>query len=85
MIGKDRIMIYGPKTDGTYVVEFRTPPKDPRAEVLSERMPLVLFVPMLPADGEALAMSQGASRAPPALCQELAVGRKKTAVKFWFF
>jgi hypothetical protein len=22
--GKNRIMIYGPKTDGTYVVEFRT-------------------------------------------------------------
>jgi hypothetical protein len=24
MIGKNRIMIYGPKRDGTYVVEFRT-------------------------------------------------------------
>ena len=24
MTGKNRIMIYGPKTDGTYVVEFRT-------------------------------------------------------------
>jgi hypothetical protein len=24
MIGKNRIMIYGPKEDGTYVVEFRT-------------------------------------------------------------
>jgi hypothetical protein len=23
-IGKNRIMIFGPKTDGTYVVEFRT-------------------------------------------------------------
>jgi hypothetical protein len=23
-VGKDRIMIYGPKDDGTYVVEFRT-------------------------------------------------------------
>jgi hypothetical protein len=23
-MGKKRIMIYGPKTDGTYVVEFRT-------------------------------------------------------------
>jgi hypothetical protein len=22
--GKDQIMIFGPKTDGTYVVEFRT-------------------------------------------------------------
>ena len=24
MTGKDRIMIYGPKDDGTYVIEFRT-------------------------------------------------------------
>ena len=24
MTGKNRTMIYGPKTDGTYVVEFRT-------------------------------------------------------------
>jgi Protein of unknown function (DUF2971) len=24
MIGKNRIMIYGPKTDGTYIVQFRT-------------------------------------------------------------
>jgi hypothetical protein len=24
MTGKSRIMIYGPKNDGTYVVEFRT-------------------------------------------------------------
>jgi hypothetical protein len=24
MTGKNRIMIYGPKTDGTYIVEFRT-------------------------------------------------------------
>jgi hypothetical protein len=24
MTGKNRIMIYGPKTDGTYVVGFRT-------------------------------------------------------------
>jgi hypothetical protein len=23
-VGKNRIMIFGPKTDGTYVVEFRT-------------------------------------------------------------
>jgi hypothetical protein len=31
MPGKNRIMIYGPKNDGTYVVEFKT------AEGLSER------------------------------------------------
>jgi hypothetical protein len=24
MTGKNRIMIYGPKNDGTYVIEFRT-------------------------------------------------------------
>jgi hypothetical protein len=24
MTGKNRIMIYGPKNDGTYIVEFRT-------------------------------------------------------------
>jgi hypothetical protein len=24
MTGKNRIMIYGPKGDGTYVIEFRT-------------------------------------------------------------
>jgi hypothetical protein len=24
MAGKNRIMIYGPKTDGTYVIEFKT-------------------------------------------------------------
>jgi hypothetical protein len=41
--GRNRIMIYGPKTDGTYVVEFRTAegevlaisvPADPRAQAL---------------------------------------------------
>jgi hypothetical protein len=26
--GKNRIMIYGPKNDGTYVVEFRTSSSD---------------------------------------------------------
>ena len=28
MTGKNRIMIYGPKDDGTYVVEFRTSGND---------------------------------------------------------
>jgi hypothetical protein len=41
--GKNRIMIYGPKTDGRYVVKFRTAAsagdlgagwRDPRAQVL---------------------------------------------------
>jgi hypothetical protein len=29
--GKDRIMIYGPKEDGTYVVEFKTATGQARA------------------------------------------------------
>jgi hypothetical protein len=56
MIGKNRIMIYGPKTDGTYVVEFRTAEGDvlaisvPRTETavmryFQERMPYGLYVP----------------------------------------
>jgi hypothetical protein len=54
--GKNRIMIYGPKNDGTYVVEFRTGAGDvlaisiPRTETavirhFQERMPYGLFVP----------------------------------------
>jgi hypothetical protein len=56
MTGKNRIMIYGPKNDGTYVVEFRTAPGEalaisiPRTETavvrhFQERMPYGLFVP----------------------------------------
>jgi hypothetical protein len=55
MIGKNRIMIYGPKEDGTYVVEFRTSEGDvlaisiPRGEAgvirhFQERMPYGLSV-----------------------------------------
>jgi hypothetical protein len=54
--GKNRIMIFGPKEDGTYVVEFRTAEGDalaisiPRTETavirhFQERMPYGLFVP----------------------------------------
>jgi hypothetical protein len=54
--GKNRIMIFGPKNDGTYVVEFRTSEGDvlaisiPRTETavirhFQERMPYGLFVP----------------------------------------
>jgi hypothetical protein len=55
--GKNRIMIFGPKTDGTYVVEFRTAPgarrwpfSIPRTETavirhFHERIPYGLFVP----------------------------------------
>jgi hypothetical protein len=53
---KNRIMIFGPETDGTYVVEFRTSEGDvlaisiPRTETavirhFQERMPYGLFVP----------------------------------------
>jgi hypothetical protein len=52
-------MIYGPKTDGTYVVEFRTAEGEslaisiPRTETavirhFQERMPHGLFVPDVP-------------------------------------
>jgi hypothetical protein len=56
MTGKNRIMIYGPKDDGSYVVEFMTAAGDvlaisiPRTEThvirhFQERMPYGLFVP----------------------------------------
>jgi hypothetical protein len=59
MMGKNRIMIYGPKTDGTYVVEFRTAegeslaisiPRTQNAVIrhFQERMPDGLFVPDVP-------------------------------------
>ena len=32
MTGKNRITIYGPKADGSYVVEFRTAEGIPRTE-----------------------------------------------------
>jgi hypothetical protein len=56
MTAKNRIMIFGPKSDGTYVVEFRTAKSQvlaisvPRGETavlqhFQERMPYGLFVP----------------------------------------
>jgi hypothetical protein len=59
MTAKNRILIYGPKDDGTYVVEFRTADADalaisiPRTEAhvirhFQERMPYGLFVPEVP-------------------------------------
>jgi hypothetical protein len=59
--GKNRIMIFGPKDDGTYVVEFRTAAGEalaisiPRGETavirhLQERMPYALFVPEVPSE-----------------------------------
>ena len=57
--GKNRIIIYGPKNDGTYVVEFRTAAGEalaisiPSGEArvvryFQERMPYGLFVPDVP-------------------------------------
>ena len=54
--GRNRIMIYGPKADGTYVVEFKTadgealaisvPVEETRVlKHFQERMPYGLFVP----------------------------------------
>jgi hypothetical protein len=54
--GRNRIMIYGPKRDGTYVVEFKTadgealaisvPAGETRVlKYFQERMPYGLFVP----------------------------------------
>ena len=59
--GKNRIMIFGPKDDGTYVVEFRTAAGEalaisiPRGETavirhFQERMPLRLLVPEVPSE-----------------------------------
>ena len=59
MTGKNRIMIYGPKDDGTYIVEFSTAAGEalaisiPRSEAsvirhFQERMPYGLFVPDVP-------------------------------------
>ena len=57
--GKNRIMIYGPKPDGTYVVEFKTADNDALAisvpagetrvlKYFQERMPYGLFVSDVP-------------------------------------
>jgi hypothetical protein len=55
--GKNRIMIFGPKDDGTYVVEFSADEalaiSIPRGETavirhFQERMPYGLFVPEVP-------------------------------------
>jgi hypothetical protein len=58
-VGKNRIMIYGPKNDGTDIVEFKTATGEalaisiPRTETavirhFLERMPYGLFVPDVP-------------------------------------
>ena len=58
-------MIYGPKEDGTYVVEFKTAAGEamaisiPRTEAavirhFQERMPYGLFVPEVPFQGQPL-------------------------------
>jgi len=57
--GRNRIMIYGPKRDGTYIVEFKTADGEalaisvpagetPVLKYFQERMPYGLFVPDVP-------------------------------------
>ena len=57
--GQNRVMIYGPKDDGNYIVEFRTAAGEalaisiPGGEArvirhFQERMPYGLFVPDVP-------------------------------------
>ena len=57
--GRNRMMIYGPKRDGTYIVEFKTadgealaisvPTGETRVlKYFQERMPYGLFVPDVP-------------------------------------
>jgi hypothetical protein len=59
MTGKNRIIIYGPKDEGTYMVEFRKGDvltiSIPRTEAhvirhFQERMPYGVFVPEEPLD-----------------------------------
>jgi hypothetical protein len=46
-VGKNRIMIFGPKSDGTYVIEFRTAAGEPLAISIpgTERLPLLARFP----------------------------------------
>jgi hypothetical protein len=71
MDGKNRIMIHGPKEDGTYVVEFKTAAGEamaisiPRTEAavirhFQERMPYGLFVPEVPFQGQPFSWGSGA-------------------------
>jgi hypothetical protein len=61
VLGKNRIMIYGPKNDGTYVIEFKTAAGEalaisvPAGETrvlkhFQQRMPYGLFVPDVDVD-----------------------------------
>ena len=43
MTGKNRIMIYGPKDDGTYVVEFRTAETAGEALIIRHEQPMTLL------------------------------------------
>jgi hypothetical protein len=51
MIGKNRIMIYGPKRDGTYVVEFRTADGDALAISVPAGDTRVLWATYVSRDG----------------------------------
>jgi hypothetical protein len=85
---RNRIMIYGPKNDGTYVVEFKTADGEelaisvPRNETavlkhFQERMPYGLFVP----DNGSGGVLFETSRAPRACCLGGALNRFDDALK----
>ena len=68
---KHRNLIYGPKVDGTYVVEFKSAAGQamaisiPRTEAavvrhFQERMPYGLFVPEVPFQGQPFSWGSGA-------------------------
>jgi hypothetical protein len=68
--GRNRIMIYGPKNDGTYIVEFMTADGEtlaisvPRSETavlkhFQERMPYGLFVSLSSVNADAVFWRMG--------------------------
>jgi hypothetical protein len=45
--GKNRIMIFGPKADGTYVIEFKTAVGEALAISIPRKSPRLSFAPIL--------------------------------------
>jgi hypothetical protein len=87
--GQNRIMIYGPKNDGTYIVEFRTADGEalaisvPASETrvlkhFQERMPYGLFVPDVDADAiQSPELQDNARSSDGDVREELAAGMKE--------
>jgi hypothetical protein len=89
--GRNRIMIYGPKPDGTYVVEFETADGDslaisvPAGETrvlkhFQARMPFGLFVPLSPSSGVRAGIAGGPRRVRS--CNPFSSGAVITGVAF---